>query len=211
MAQLIRSLNLPSDTLSTALVTFARHFSLTLDPVLLAKFRREVLSLKTFRESVVLAAVAAATKGAVLTPEALARYVAAIDLDASRNQKGRQGQEEPGGDGFDRRGRPSKDSEDESGQVSLSGKLNTKALKEIRNSIDREDPLLSLLNSIPGKDGEYWMVYPLQVSAGGKRFRISVRVRTGIEREDARLAVDIAGEDRRWLFVVNRPQGDTET
>jgi hypothetical protein len=211
LAQLIRSLNLPLDTLSTALVTFARYFSLTLDPVLLTKLRREVLSLKTSRESAALAAAAAAGKGAVLTPEALERYAAAIDPDARRDQKGGQGQEEPGGDGFDRRGRPSKDSEDESGVVSLSGKLDTEALKEIQNSIDRKDPLLSLLNSIPGKDGERWMVYPLQVSAGGKRFRVSIRIRSGIGREDARLAVDVAGEDRRWLFVVNRSQGDAET
>jgi hypothetical protein len=30
-------------------------------------------------------------------------------------------------------------------------------------------------------------------------------------REDVRLAVDVAGEDRRWLFVVNRPQQNVET
>ena len=205
LAQLVRSLNLPTDALSSALVAFARYFSLSLDPVLLTKLRREALSLKTPRESAALAAAAAAGKGAALSPEALEWYAAAIDPNARREPEGGQGRE-----GFDRRGRGSESSgEDEAGDEpvpdSLSGKLDVEALRKIQYKIDRNEPLLNILNSIPGKDGERWMVYPFQVSAGGKRFRVSVRVRVGIRREDTRLAVDVAGEDRRWLFVVNQP------
>ncbi|MDR2069978.1 MAG: hypothetical protein LBP81_00970 [Treponema sp.] len=199
LAQLVRSLNLSPDSLSAALVTFARHFSLPLDPVLLTKLRREVLSLKTPRESAALAAAAAAGKGVTLTPEALEKYAAAIDPDARGDQKDGQGREGTGGNGFEQKDRQPESPGDISGQVT------PESLKRIRDDIDEKDPLLSLLNRLPGKDGERWMVYPFQVSAGGKRFMVSVRAAPGIGKDDARLAVDIAGEDRRWLFAVNRP------
>jgi hypothetical protein len=209
--RLVRSLNLPPDSLSAALVSFARRFSLPLDQALLTRLRREALSLNMSRESAALAAVAAAAKGVGLTPEALEKYTAAIDPDARREQSGADSQ--GGGQGRERSGRdgrpPENSGEDEAGdrpgRVSVSGIPDAGGLGKIRDDIDGNDPLLRVLNSIPGKDGERWMVYPFQVSAGGKRFLVSMRVTAGNGGEGARLAVDVAGEDRRWLFVLDQP------
>ncbi|MDR0386575.1 MAG: hypothetical protein LBH57_00930, partial [Treponema sp.] len=204
---LIRSLNLPPDSLSAALVSFARHFSLPLQPALLTKLRREVLSLKTPGESAALAAAAVADKGVELTPAALERYAAAIDPDARRRQTGGQGRKgdcrgqgglAPESSGADQAG-------DASGGVSLPAMPDAEGLRKMRDDLDGQDPLLSLLNRIPGRDGERWMVYPFQVTAGGKRFQVSIRVAAGCGKEDVRLAVDVAGEERRWLFVATRP------
>jgi hypothetical protein len=203
LARLVRSLNLPPDSLSTAIVSFARYFSLPMDPILLTRLRREVLSLNIPRESAALSATAAVDKGVKLTPEALEKYTAAIDPDARRDQKG--GQEKSGRDGLPPESSGEDGKGDKPSQVSLSGIPDADELKKIRDDIDGNEPLLSILNSIPGKDGDRWMVYPFQVSAGGKRFLVSIRVTARNGKEDARLAVDIAGEDRRWLFVVNRP------
>jgi hypothetical protein len=215
LARLVRSLNLPPDSLSAALVSFARHFSLPLHPALFTKLRREALSLKMPRESAALAAAAAADKGVELTPEALEHYTAAIDPDARRKQTGGQDREGSGGARRDQNGLPFSpvppessgrdEAGDTSGRVSLSEMPDVERLGKIPDDVDGKDPLLSLLNRIPGRDGERWMVYPFQVSAGGKRFMVSIRVTDGSGKEDARLAVDVAGEERRWLFVVNRP------
>jgi hypothetical protein len=193
---LVRSLNLPPDSLSAALVSFARHFSLPLDHALIARLRREALSLPKSRESSALAAAAAAGKGVELTPEALERYTAAIDPDARREQNDAGS---PGG------GR-GESGEDGTGNTfgQASGIPGMKELEKIRDNID-EDPLLSILNSIPGKDGDRWMVYPFQIAPGGKRLLVSVRVKAGNGKDAARLVVDVAGEERRWLFVVTRP------
>jgi hypothetical protein len=199
LARMVRSLNLPPDSLSSALVSFARYFSLSLDPALLTHLRREALSLKLPRESAALAAASAADKGVELTPEALERYAAAIDPDARREQSGADSPE-GGRDGFNRG-----EDEDTPGRLAVSGAPDAETLKKIYDDIDGNDPLLSILNSIPGGDGNRWIVYPFQVSAGGKRFRVTVRVRAGKRKDDARLAVDVAGGERRWLFVMNRP------
>jgi hypothetical protein len=76
-------------------------------------------------------------------------------------------------------------------------------LNKICLDIEENNPLLSVLNKIPGANGERWMVYPFQVSSGGKRMRVSVRVMAGQGKDAVRLAVDVAGGDRRWLFVMS--------
>ncbi|MDR3130845.1 MAG: hypothetical protein LBU18_04795 [Treponema sp.] len=195
LTRLTRSLNLPLDALSSAFISFALHFSLPLDPVLLARLRRGVLSLPKFRESSAMAAAAAAGKGLELSPEALERYTAAIDPDARRKQNN---EDSPGG-GSESSG------EDKYFRFSFSGIPDAGGLRKIRDTVDKNEPLLSILNSIPGKDGEHWLVYPFQIEAGGKRFLISVRIADGNGKEDVTLAVDAAGEDRRWLFVMKRP------
>jgi len=79
LANLISLLKLPQDGLSRAIVTFARFFSLPLEPKLLAALRREALgSRATGREAAALAAAAAADKGINLSERALAEYAAAI-------------------------------------------------------------------------------------------------------------------------------------
>jgi hypothetical protein len=197
LTQLIRSLNLPADNLSSALISFVRYFSLPLDPALLIRLRREALSLKIPAESAALAATTAADKGVDLTPYAVSEYWAAIDPDARREQSGTDSP-------WDGTGR-----EDTGGEYP--GKApDAEALKNIGDIIEETNPLLSILNSLPGRNGDRWMVYPFEISAGGKRFRVSIRVKTGQDKDAVRLAVDISGGDRRWLFVMNRPSGSEQ-
>jgi hypothetical protein len=53
------------------------------------------------------------------------------------------------------------------------------------------------------------MVFPFTVPLGGVEFTVSVRIL--LRRDDigagkaARIAVDIAGTERRWLFVLEKP------
>jgi hypothetical protein len=187
LTRLIHSLNLPMDNLSSALISFVRYFALPLDPALLIKLRREALSLKIPVESAALAVAAAADKGVELTSSAVSEYGAAIDPDARREQSGT---DSPWG-GTDR---------DHPGKTP-----DAEGLRKIGDILEETNPLLSILNGLPGRNGDRWRVYPFEVSAGEKRFRVSVRVKAGQDKAGVRLAVDIAGGDRRWLFVMNQP------
>jgi hypothetical protein len=88
LAALARSLGLPGDALSASILSFARHFSLPLNPGLLAQIRRAGLSAAPAEprqakapppQAAAFAATAAASKGLELSQEGLAacaRYLA---------------------------------------------------------------------------------------------------------------------------------------
>jgi len=79
-ANLVSLLKLPPDSLSRAVISFARFFSLPLEPKLLSALRREALSSRAAgREAAALGAAAAADKGITLSERALAEYAAAIE------------------------------------------------------------------------------------------------------------------------------------
>jgi hypothetical protein len=121
LKQLTAALGLPPDGLSTALISFIRHFSLPLEPKLLAGLRRDLLALKTPKDAAVLAAAAALDKGLKLSPGALLEYAAAIDPESRRGgdnafQSGTGGREssqeqEPSQD--QRQGQEQKSSQDQ--------------------------------------------------------------------------------------------------
>ncbi|GHV81983.1 hypothetical protein AGMMS49991_05410 [Spirochaetia bacterium] len=94
-----------------------------------------------------------------------------------------------------------------------------------------QSSLISILNRLPGRDGNYWMVYPFNFLVNNIDFRVSVRISlkdgTAIAQKVPgnpchgspcqRIAVDIAALDpehtrRRWLFILNKPgEPDAET
>jgi hypothetical protein len=152
---------------------------------LISRLRREVLPLKAPREAAALAAAAAADKGLELSPQALEDYAAARAPGPPR--------EDPSDGSQDGREHP--------------GAPNPEELKKYPEQIDAKKPLLALLNSIPGKTGKHWIVYPFQFSSGDLRFRVSLRLLSGDEtgKGTVRAAVDIAGGARRWLFILNHP------
>jgi hypothetical protein len=187
--RLTRALGLPRDALSAVLLPFAHSFLLPLESTPLLKLRRQVLSAKTRREAAALGAAAAAAKGLELSPPALRRYAAAID-------PGLFSGEAPGND---------RERGDDPEESSLAGELRKKAA-----ALAREEPLLNTLNRVPAAGGRYWMVFPFTLSAGNARFNVSVRVLLTGKAPDAagrveRLAVDVAGERRRWLFILDKP------
>jgi hypothetical protein len=201
-SRLAGSLGLPQDTLSSALLAFSRYFSLPLDPELLLKLRGNVLALmetrtakylspKTFRDAAVLASAAAADKGVELSPEALERYAEALDPES---------RDSPDGGEERRRQRPGFQ-EDEV--------LEPENIRQKAGEIEANEPLLGILNRIPGKDGRHWVALPFTFHSEGIEFKISIRIvlkeYTISENKVERLAVDVSSESRRWLFIMDKP------
>jgi hypothetical protein len=165
-----------------------------------------------------LGAAAAADKGVRLSAEALERYGAAINGEERREGtfsgegEGHAGQdrEHPreGELPFARKGGGASSSPaDPADPAELRKKIET---------IEANQPLLRLLNRIPGKHGRRWIVLPFTFLSGGVEFRVSVRIL--LQNRDVsasaaaeRLGVDIvAGSGgRHWLFVLDKA-GKTE-
>jgi hypothetical protein len=173
---------------------FVRYFSLPLEPGLLHRLRREALlprsSSKSGGEAGALAAAAATAKGLRLTGEALAVYAAAIDPGYRDPPKG-----DPGGGQKNREKRNSEDPPPEPGTI-----------KKTAKEAETDSPLLKILNRLPGKNQEKWVVFPFNFASGGLLFQVSLRIllkNRGLGYEAERLALDISLASRRWLFVLN--------
>jgi hypothetical protein len=238
LRQLVRLLNLPQDGLSSALAGFARGFALPLQPALFARLRRESLALKARQsggsaESAPLAAAAAAGKGVALSGEALERYARAIDPeyaaagDDSRDSGEGQlsGEEgalfgERGGDGPGER-------QDRAGGEDAARAIREileKALKRAGEGAEIEMPEdespVSFLNRLPGRDGNFWMVYPFKINCKKLAIRLSVWILLldGVCSENSfagqsggspvgGITINAAGEKRRWIFSIKNPGG----
>ncbi|GHV00244.1 hypothetical protein FACS189483_10180 [Spirochaetia bacterium] len=243
--QLAQALSLPQDGLSAALIAFARHFTLPLDPALLLKLRGEALANpragKNEREAATLAAVAAADKGVQLTPEALNRYATAIEGEGRHSRD--SGGNSPDGRGTNNGGEPDSDGSgssrgDEPGSDNpssgrrreeaaaaetegtggkneaprkITGRFNRANLNSQLEQLETGDPLIHLLNRLPGQNGGFWQVYPLNYTVGGIEFHVAVRILledTGTTaKKVARIAVDVTGGERQWHFTLDKPGG----
>lgn len=190
------NLGLPQDNLSVALLVFSRYFSLPIKPALIAQLRREILSTgtpsssgeKALAEPEALAAVIATDKGVALKPEALSRYasyllppVSPVDGEKNRDK------------GKDR------DNRDEAPKP--------EELRAMADGQEQTDDLLSLLNSIPGKDGQHWMVIPFCIKVKGTELNVFIRIlKKGVfsadEGED--LIVDVSGPKRQWRCFIKK-------
>jgi hypothetical protein len=261
-ANAARSLGLPPDKLSASIITFARFFSLPMDPALLGRIRRQAIPAAAdpqqtetqtrrtatgdtnalrVREALSLAAAAAADKGVVLSNAALEEYAAAIDPEKNRhpgagsdanagsggNADGgshedgsgggahSHGQDSGGSQGRGQDGGAGQNNGDAGGRIGRgdlnadeSGGLSAKILK-----LAEDQPLLSLLNRLPGKNGQRWVVLPFSFSDGGLDCKVSLRILLK-ERGGAYLAEQMAleiAEKRRlspfWIFSASRPAG----
>jgi hypothetical protein len=211
--RLAASLGIPGDSLQAAILSFSRYFSLPLEPGLLLKLRREVLSLKTPREAGALGAAAAADKGVELSPRGLEDYAAAIEgflRDPGGDSRGSTGEKD------ERRNRASPEGEYPGKgvpepELPEGGDLRERALRG-----EEDLPLLGLLNRLPGRDGRRWIVFPFTWSSGGVAFRISLRLLFNTDGYDdhrvLRLALDIRNERRRWSFTLDKPgEAEAET
>ncbi|MDR0690354.1 MAG: baseplate J/gp47 family protein [Spirochaetaceae bacterium] len=191
MTALALSLGLPPDDLSRALAGFIRFFALPLEPGLVLRLRREALSASPGpkAEGAALAAAAAAAKGLGLTGEALAAYAAALDPGYRDPPEGEKG----GG----QNGREPRDTPPEPGEI-----------KKTAEDAEAASPLLRIMNRIPGKNRERWVVIPFSFASGGVETKASLRIlltcRGGYRYEAERLALDVKGESRRWLFALHK-------
>ena len=274
-ASLSAALGLPQDRLSSAIISFARFFSLPLKPQLLANLRRYALAppsqnanqssaaeaaranaavAKTVpanvntlavldagdtnasltaektRQAVSLSAAAAESKGVELTQEGLESYTEAVDPESRRQ-------------GDDRQRRRRNREQDENaekiflksegvkkpqyGESSSPQPFTADSLKKMSLENAEQNPLLEILNRLPCKNGQRWIVLPFDFVEDEKKFNVSMRVLLDddnlldravcmaldiLESENIESASEhdgtqeqLSGEanhERRWLFVT---------
>ena len=188
--EIASALNLPRDNLSLALLAFTRFFSLTPNPVFLANLRQELLSLrKGFSletaaqrlpfEAEAMAAVIAADKGVSLSPEALERYARYLLPPELIPQEPADGEE------------------------SSQQRYEYPTAEELRKMAEgqqKKDELLAILNSLPGKNRHYWMVFPYTINVKGIELRIFIRIlkKETQKDENEHMIVDISGPKMHW-------------
>jgi hypothetical protein len=246
LSGLVQALGLPRDLLSASILSFARYFSLPLNPGLMAKIRRESLSAipvetprgkalspqdRGAQNAAAFAAAAAAAKGLELSREGLAAYAAAIDPDYPEKHSGDSaetpnggadpGQNSGGGGdsgpenqkngegGGDPRGnfRGGPPGGSDPGDLARPDTLREKVL-----AIEGQNPLLDLLNRMPGKNGERWISLPFTFTRGDTEYRVSLHISLAAPRSNmpsCRLAMDISGGSRdkpvlRWFFIYDK-------
>jgi len=227
ISSLISAAGLPADKLSASIISFARFFSLPLKPELLKNIRQQAfeaapnaslpeptpaeeegepksgLVFKN-REALSLAAAAAEGKGVELQPKGLEAYAQAVDPDW-RRQDGEQGEQ---------RGKRKRE-DSEKGEVPLqkTGAISAASVEKMALEGAGKEPLLEILNRLPGKDGKRWVVLPFGFSENGREFKVSLRILLvagkTLNRADC-MALDIAVRDiiengkteKRMLFVL---------
>jgi hypothetical protein len=203
-------LGLPQDTLTSALLAFTRFFALSPGGDLLPALRREVLAAGTSlpkdsrrqarTEAEALAAAAAAAKGVKLSEEALENYAGSLLEPWNTDSEGSfTGQEEQGGK------EACQDSPD-----GCPGPGELQKLFEKFVDSGEDGGIAGLLNRIPGKNGQRWLVWPFKISSGGTDLRILIRLLIGgslssvlPHHRPGRLIADIAGSRRCWRFVLD--------
>jgi hypothetical protein len=258
LSGLAQVLGLPKDALSASIISFARYFSLPLDPGLMAKIRRDSLSAapeasapakapppegRDGQSAAALASAAAAAKGLELSRGGLAAYAAALDPGSPDKNSGDPGQSGHGdtghspGDGDTGRGSSGHGDAGHSPGGGASGNSGQRGgsqdgldpgdltqgdkLREKLLNIEGQNPLLNLLNRVPGRNGERWITIPFAFTHENLEYRVSLRIlveetssRSLPGRESpGRLALDISGGDRdrpvlRWFFMYDKPLGE---
>jgi len=270
-ASLSAVLGLPQDKLSSAIISFARFFSLPLKPQLLTNLRRYALappsqnanqfstatkvakanataaktvltnattaeganaslSAEKIRQAISLSAAAAESKGLELTQKGLESYTEAVDPESRRQGDDRQRR---------RRNREQDEHAEKNslkseavkksqcGENSSSQLSSADSLKKMSLESAEQNPLLEILNRLPCKNGQRWIVLPFDFIEDNKKFFVSMRVLLDDEHSLNRavcMALDIiesvnvepasehdgtqeqlsgeANPERRWLFVT---------
>jgi hypothetical protein len=188
------------------------------------------------REALSLAAAAALDKGVELDPAALEEYAAAIEVEArlpeppdSKAAASKQDADNQGGNGGTGGGnagsqgeaghntdsRRGHDQDAERDIAALAG--NPRGLKEKMLESGEANPLLDLLNRLPGKNGQRWIVLPFHFVEAGALYRICLRILLNSDQSAGHLVLDVLrteGEprtcgqnSRRRLFVMERTNG----
>jgi hypothetical protein len=189
ISSLIAAAGLPADKLSASIISFARFFSLPLKPELMAAIRRQAFSLPSAeadslkqaaadvsqpavaakpREAFSLAAAAAESKGVELQSKALESFAEAIDPEW-------QERHDSGGQNRRQQNRKQHEQKDES-EPSKPNPISALRLEKMALEYAEKNPLLSMLNRLPDKNGQRWIVLPFDFCEDGRNFRVSMRV-----------------------------------
>jgi len=218
-ASLAAAAGLPPGKLSSSIVSFARFFSLSLKPQMLADIRREALtppapSSVNGREMLSLAAAAAKSKGVELQPKGLESYAKAADPESrwQEPQPNQHGENSPVDGDRQRRRRGREQNEQAEKEPQKTGSITASLIKKMAFEYAEKDPVLNILNKLPGKNGQRWVVFPFDFFEDGREFKVSMRILLDDEKSSNRavcLALDISisgmdnGEPQnRWLLVM---------
>jgi hypothetical protein len=199
------NMGFPKDALSVALLVFARYFSVSISPDLMKTLRREILGSgkssspatqaeKTELEAETLSSLIALDKGVELSPQALehyARFFSFPDKNPSR-------QDEKGNRDLDRNCDRGQEESPE-----------TEELRILTEEQGQNDGVLALLNQLPGKNGQHWLVFPFSVKVKGIELQVFLRLLKKdpvFAREDGHLhlIVDISGPKKQWRCFLNK-------
>jgi hypothetical protein len=226
---LFSQLKLPPDGLSVSIVSFAKFFSLPLNPALLANVRRQSVSGESpdpaIREARALACLAAADKGLELSGESLERYARLISGqapspepsepsagDTGENRQGSgAGKENFRADTGNGQGSAGEGPAGE-GEGNRGGNQggSPEALRKLAREAEAEEPLLGVLNRIPGRDGKRWLVIPIPLEDGEVRLYATLRLlvsppglsgaSAGSPGEVEQISLEINGGRGHWFF-----------
>jgi len=201
-ASLISSAKLPADKLSTSIVLFARFFSLPMKPEVLTAIRSQALapqnaaatqtetaksaitqsellkqraagnadsSVLTEKNRLVFSftAAAAESKGVELDAKGLELYANAIDPDMERRRDSNS---------HNKQQNKNQKEKDDDGENYKSCSINVNTLKEIALEAAEGNQLLYLLNRLPGRDDQRWIVFPFDINENGRDYRVSLRI-----------------------------------
>jgi len=192
----------PADTLSLTLLAFCRFFSFSPDKTLIGTLRRELLAAgrasspktakeKALLEAEALAAIVSRDKGVILSPEALEYYAGFLGTPVSET-KARQ---DPGRktEGTKVRGIPT-----------------AEELRAIAEEQSEKNNFLNLMNSLPGKNGQHWLVFPFDINIGGTDLRVFLRIlikEQFLSEKGEYIIADIVGPKRQWRCYLEKIAG----
>jgi len=230
ISSLISSVKLPADKLSASIILFARFFSLPLKHEILTAIRRQaftpqnttatqaeplkqettenadnsILNAKN-RLAFSLAAAAAESKGAELEAKGLELYANAIDPDMEKRGDANS---------HDRRRNKKQDEQNNKDEDYNPVSVNSNTLKKIALESAEENPLLYILNRLPGRDNQRWIVLPFDINENGQNYRVSLRILPETFNHISLMTLDIAetgGLEKHSTFTLEAADGKINT
>ena len=188
------------------------------------------LTAEKTRQAISFSAAAAESKGVELTPKGLESYAEAVDPESRRqgddHQRRRRNREQD--ENADKNSLKSEAvKKSQYGENSPSQLFTEDSLKKMSLEYADKNPLLEILNRLPCKNGQRWIVLPFDFIEDDKKFSVSMRVLLDDDNSLNRavcMALDIiesknvesdlehdgtqekssaeANHERRWLFVT---------
>jgi hypothetical protein len=189
-------MGLPRDPLSVALLSIPHFFSMQANPDTLKAIRREILASgkgsipktnqeKAALEAETLAHVSTRDKGVILSEEALSRYARYLGYPDDREQN--------------RREAPSRDENPTADE-----------LKALAEEQAKSEGFLDLLNTLPNKNGHYWLVFPFNIKIRGIEIEVFLRLlREGSLSSGGtrHLIADIKTPRKQWRCYLKETGG----
>jgi len=205
-ASIAASFGLPADKLSNSIISFVRFFSLTLKPNVLTSIRQQAFlspantggspaatagtgvgsavpdeqAAAKLRQALSLAAAAAESKGVELSPKGLEAFAEAVDPDWQKKRD----------DERKRQNREQNKHEDK--KILKNESISAADLKKLANEYTGNDSITGILNRLPGKNGQRWIVLPFSFSDDGHLFGVTMRVLLDDGNKTVKMALQLS-------------------